>query len=116
MLIIFSMLFFRFTFKDPNLAEHPTNLLETLKIVGPHRVYGPAFSNSRDPWHLLAPGHYQVSIGVVVRIVGGKSRFEALLNTVKDTVQVMLSELVIKKTGCQNVETLPFGMGKTIKR
>ena len=40
-------------------------------------VYGVTFSNSKDPW----PGCHQVSSGVVVRIVEGKSRVEALLNT-----------------------------------
>ena len=69
-----------FTFKDPNLTENLTNLAE---IVGPRGVYGVAFSNSKDPWSLVGPGRHQVSIGVVVRIVGGKSRFEALLNTVR---------------------------------
>ena len=41
---------------------------------------GLAFSNSRDPWHLVVPGCHQVPSGVVVRIVEGKARAEALLN------------------------------------
>ena len=46
------------------------------------RVHGADFfPNSRDPWHLVAPGRRQVSTGVVVRIVQEKSRAEALLNT-----------------------------------
>ena len=39
------------------------------------------FSNFKDPWSLLGPGCHQVSSGVMVRIVKGKSRIEALLNT-----------------------------------
>ena len=42
---------------------------------------GVAFSNSKDPWSLEGPSCHQVSSGVVVRIVEGKSRVEALLNT-----------------------------------
>ena len=75
--MIFSM-FQIFTFIDPNCAENITNLAE---IVGPRMVYGVAFSNSKDPWSLVGPGCHQVSSGVVVRIVEGKSRVEALLNT-----------------------------------
>ena len=60
------------------MAENLTNLAE---IVGPRGVYGVAFSNSKDPWSLVGPGRHQVSSRVVVRIVEGKSRVEALLNT-----------------------------------
>ena len=76
--MLFSMKFLSFTIIDPNLAENLTKLAE---IVGPHVVYGVAFSNSKDPWSLVGPGCHQVSSGVVVRIVEGKSRVEALLNT-----------------------------------
>ena len=61
----------KFGEKSYNLAE----------IIGPRVVYGVAFSNSKDPWSLVRPGFHQVSSGVVVRIVEGKSRDEALLNT-----------------------------------
>ena len=76
--MIFSMYFQIFTFMDPNLAENLTNMAE---IVGPRKVCGVAFSNSKLPWSLVGPGCQQVSSGVVVRIVEGKSRVEALLNT-----------------------------------
>ena len=46
----------------------------------------------------------------------GKVKSEALLSTAKETVQIMLSEFVIQKTGCQNVDTLSFGLGRNIKR
>ena len=55
-----------------------SNLAE---IVRPRVVHGVAFSNSKDPFSLVGPGCHQVSSGVVVRIVKGKSRVEALLNT-----------------------------------
>ena len=76
--MIFSQKFLIFTFTNPNLAEKLTKLAE---IVGPRVVYGVAFSNSKEPWYLVGPGCHQVSSGVVVRIVKGKSRVEALLNT-----------------------------------
>ena len=76
--MLFYMKFLSFTIIDPNLAENLTNLA---KIVGPRMVYGVPFSNSKDPWSLVGPGCHQVSGGVVVRIVEGNSRVEALLNT-----------------------------------
>ena len=42
---------------------------------------GLPFYNSRDPWHLVVPGCHQVPSGVVVSIVNGKSRVDALLIT-----------------------------------
>ena len=84
------MKFLSFTFKDPNLAENLTNLAE---IVGPRMVYGVAFSNSKDPWSLVGPGCHQVSRGVVVRIVEGKSRVKALLNTGLQVIIIITSVL-----------------------
>ena len=58
-----------------------TENLTNLEIVKPRVVYGVTFSNSKDLWSFVGPGLHQVSGGVVVRIVEGKSRVEALLNT-----------------------------------
>ena len=58
--MIFAMLFLNFTFKDQILAENLADLAETPKLT----------------WSLD-----QVPRGVVVRIVEGKLRIEALLNT-----------------------------------
>ena len=56
-------------------------------------VHGVTFSNSKDPWSFVGPGCHQVSSVVVVRIVEGKSRVEALLNTgVKDLLTLVFSD------------------------
>ena len=41
---------------------------------------GLAFFNLRDPWHMGESGQHQVSRGVVIGIVKGKSMAEPLLN------------------------------------
>ena len=51
-----------------------------IKFWTPHGLWG-CFSNSKDPWSLVGPGCHQVSSGVVVGIIEGKLRVEALLNT-----------------------------------
>ena len=47
---------------------------------------GLVFSNSKDPWYLVTWSLGQVPRGMVVRIVEGKSRVDALLNTDGDSM------------------------------
>ena len=65
---IFCPYYFRkITFKDIVLPENLKNFAETLNIVWPAGFMELAFSYSRDPWHLVAPGRHQVPSGFVVR-------------------------------------------------
>ena len=85
MQIIFAMLFPIFTFKDQDLAENWTNLADSPKIVGLCRVHGAHFfqlQGTLDTWWNQGNTKCQQSRGVVVRIVEGKLRAEALLNPV----------------------------------
>ena len=72
---IFHVFFFLiFTFKDQNVGENLTNLAENLNTVGPRGIHRACFFQLQGP-------REQKPSGVVVRIVEGKSRAEALLNT-----------------------------------
>ena len=64
-----------------NLAENLTNLAEILNIVGPCWIHEACFFQLHGPLALGGLGRHQVPSGVVVRIVKGKSRAKALLNT-----------------------------------
>ena len=101
-----SMLLLIFTFKDTSLAQNLISSADTQNNVGPGRVHGACFFQLQGPLTLggaratldegltqdfsptdphppIRPGNglgqHQVSRGVVVGIVKGKSRVEAFL-------------------------------------
>ena len=73
--MVFSMFFLIFMLKDPNLAENLTNLADILKKLDLQGSWGLIFPTKRtlDTW-------WSQGRGVLVGIVNGKSRAEALLN------------------------------------
>ena len=54
--------------------------------------WGSLFATPGDPWHLVEPGQHQVSRAVMVRIVEGKSRVEALLSPGNNTQKLEVGQ------------------------
>ena len=104
MQIIFSMKVKIFTLKYPNRAENPTDLAETLKIVGPRGVHGARFFQLQAPLTLGGVRVPPSAKGSGEQDCRGKLRAEALLKPGLHTYCIKIQSYELLYLSNQNNE------------